>query len=440
MSRSAFFTILIGSFLAALPAVAQQTPATAPAATQPAAEKPKSAADIAFEPIAHDFKNLFESLRNQGGIAEADRPMINAMRDRVAGFRKQFPNDMRGAALELTFATWLKEDEQVDKLYADLMRIDPSNAQLRHGWIQRLKSQNRFTEAVDILQRASIDPAKDPKATLLLSDCLFSDNRFQESLDALNSIPAEALDKDMEIKFQADQARKTREEYVGLWAQEQSLRQQEELAGDLPQVVMVTSRGTIKLELFENQAPNTATNFISLADKGFYDGTKFHRVEPMVIQGGDPNTKEGATGFPGQGNPGYYIPDEYKRDDHRNHFAGSLAMARTNAPNSAGCQFYITPVPAPQWNGNYCVFGRVIDGLDVVRKMKKDDVIQSVTVVRKRPHEYVPSTLPLPGAASTQPSTAPATAPASAPASRNQVVQERPESRPSTAPAQPAHP
>ena len=113
-----------------------------------------------------------------------------------------------------------------------------------------------------------------------------------------------------------------------------------------------------------------------------------------MAQGGDPNTKPGATGVPGQGGPGYRIPDEHTRQGARNHFAGSLAMAKTDAPHTAGSGFFLTHEPRPDLNGKYTVFGRILEGLDVVRGLKINDVLVSAIVLRKRGHDYSPDSLP----------------------------------------------
>jgi cyclophilin family peptidyl-prolyl cis-trans isomerase len=113
-----------------------------------------------------------------------------------------------------------------------------------------------------------------------------------------------------------------------------------------------------------------------------------------MAQGGDPNTKPGGTGSPGMGDPGYTIADETGRDDHRNHFTGSLSMANSGPPNTGGCQFFITVTPTPHLDGKHTVFGRVIDGLDVARALKQDDVIELVSVTRRRDHEYLPTMIP----------------------------------------------
>ena len=121
--------------------------------------------------------------------------------------------------------------------------------------------------------------------------------------------------------------------------------------------------GVIKAELYPEIAPNTVNNFISLINKGFYDGVIFHRVIPgFMIQGGDPLGR-------GTGGPGYCIKGEFtgygfKNDLH--HSAGVLSMARTMAPNSAGSQFFIMHEDAPHLDGQYASFGKVIEGMDVV--------------------------------------------------------------------------
>lgn len=142
-------------------------------------------------------------------------------------------------------------------------------------------------------------------------------------------------------------------------------------------------------ELYPELAPNTVNNFIELANSGFYDGLIFHRVIPgFMIQGGDP------TGT-GMGGPGYSIEGEFTSNGFKNdlkHTRGVLSMARAQAPDSAGSQFFIMHKDAPHLDGQYAAFGCVMDGLEVVdaianqprnmmtNKPKKDQVIASVTV------------------------------------------------------------
>ena len=138
--------------------------------------------------------------------------------------------------------------------------------------------------------------------------------------------------------------------------------------------VIETEKGTIKFVLYEKDAPITTANFIELAERGFYDGLTFHRVEPnFVIQGGDPN---------GNGTGGsdkkikLEVSPTLKHGD-----AGAVAMARSQSPDSASSQFYITLGPAAFLDGNYAVFGRVVTGLDVVQKIRRGDKMTSVRIV-----------------------------------------------------------
>lgn len=133
-----------------------------------------------------------------------------------------------------------------------------------------------------------------------------------------------------------------------------------------------TGKGTIKLELYEDKAPITAKNFIELANSGFYDGLTFHRYEPgFVIQGGDPKGD-------GTGGSGKKIPLEVNPD--LTHAKGAVAMARTQDPNSATSQFYITLEDAHFLDGNYAVFGKVIEGMDAAEKIRAGDKMNKVRV------------------------------------------------------------
>ena len=127
-----------------------------------------------------------------------------------------------------------------------------------------------------------------------------------------------------------------------------------------PIVVIETNYGPIELELFWKETPKTAENLLKLTLSGFYNGLTFHRIIPnFVIQGGDPAGN-------GSGGPGYSIP--FEKADTK-HLRGSLGMARSQDPNSAGSQFYICLKPLPNLDGNYVVFGKVISGMDAVDKI-----------------------------------------------------------------------
>jgi len=181
---------------------------------------------------------------------------------------------------------------------------------------------------------------------------------------------------------------------------EMARRKADAEADDRPRVKITTSKGPIVVELFEDEAPNTVANFIALVEKGFYDGTPFHRViGGFMAQGGDP------TGT-GTGGPGHVIDCECTLPDARKHFLGSISMAHAGK-NTGGSQFFLTFRPTEHLDGRHTVFGRVIEGLDVLPKLARTqdgqgqplegvgrDGIVKAEVVRKRDHAYVPTTKP----------------------------------------------
>ena len=124
--------------------------------------------------------------------------------------------------------------------------------------------------------------------------------------------------------------------------------------------------GVIKAELYPDIAPNTVNNFISLINKGFYNGLIFHRViEGFMLQGGDPDGN-------GTGGPGYQIPGEFTNNGFENnlkHTRGVLSMARSSAPDSASSQFFIMHKDSPHLDGQYAAFGKVTKGIEVVDKI-----------------------------------------------------------------------
>ena len=133
-----------------------------------------------------------------------------------------------------------------------------------------------------------------------------------------------------------------------------------------PLVTMETGNGCVKIELYPDTAPNTVRNFISLARRGFYDGTIFHRIIPnFMIQGGDPRGT-------GTGGPGYCIRGEFSANRLKNelrHTRGVISMARSVNPNSAGSQFFIMVDDAPYLDGEYAAFGKVVAGMEAVDRI-----------------------------------------------------------------------
>jgi peptidyl-prolyl cis-trans isomerase B (cyclophilin B) len=136
-------------------------------------------------------------------------------------------------------------------------------------------------------------------------------------------------------------------------------------------VIVMEKGGEIRIELYPEDAPKTVESFLTLSKKGFYNGLAFHRVVPgFVAQGGDPKGD-------GTGGPGYTLKAEFNK---RKHVRGTVAMARSQHPDSAGSQFYICFAPASHLDGQYTVFGQVVAGMEVVDGIRVGDRMKTVRV------------------------------------------------------------
>jgi len=221
----------------------------------------------------------------------------------------------------------------------------------------------------------------------------FGTDNFEESEAAFKKLREKMLPIDDRVGQSGSMAIALKDK----WTREAELRKQEAEADDLPRVKVSTTQGDMVIELYENEAPDTVGNFVSLVEKKFYDGLPFHRVLPhFMAQGGDPQGD-------GSGGPGYHIFCECYEDDARHHFAGTLSMAHAGK-NTGGSQFFLTFQATPHLDGKHTVFGRVIEGQDVLPKITRRepggisspeaDRILKAEVIRKRDHEYVPNKAP----------------------------------------------
>ena len=139
-------------------------------------------------------------------------------------------------------------------------------------------------------------------------------------------------------------------------------------------VIALEKGGEIRIEFFAEDAPKTVENFVTLAKKGFYNGLNFHRVVPdFVVQGGCPKGD-------GTGGPGYTVKAEFNKQKH---VRGTVAMARSQHPDSAGSQFYICYGTTPHLDGQYTVFGKVVSGMELVDRIKQGDMMTSVTIAEE---------------------------------------------------------
>lgn len=179
-------------------------------------------------------------------------------------------------------------------------------------------------------------------AFILVAGCLTSETEITDDIQRPTPIPTEALEVEPETM------------------------------AENPIAVIVTNKGEFRFELYAERAPITVANFIELAESGFYDGLTFHRYEPgFVIQGGDPRGD-------GTGGSGKTIPLEVHPE--LKHVEGAVGMARSQDPNSASSQFYVALAPAQFLDGKYAVFGKVTEGMDVVKSLRAGDRMEKVTI------------------------------------------------------------
>jgi peptidyl-prolyl cis-trans isomerase B (cyclophilin B) len=146
--------------------------------------------------------------------------------------------------------------------------------------------------------------------------------------------------------------------------------------------IIYTNKGEMHIEFYDSDAPKTVSNFVKLAQSGYYDGLKWHRVLPdFVIQGGCPNSREGANGMPGTGGPGYQIDCELT-GDNQFHDRGVLSMAHAGR-NTGGSQFFVchSRRNTAHLDRNHTCFGKVVSGLDVIDDIRQGDSIDKIEII-----------------------------------------------------------
>jgi cyclophilin family peptidyl-prolyl cis-trans isomerase len=281
---------------------------------------------------------------------------------------------------------------EIITLVSGLTRSDKESQSIVENILRILLQQWRQSQAAPLLDKLAAAKDVNPRILTLDGMAHLYLGDFEKAAElTTRAVAAGAISPDV-VDFQ-----RVCQEYVGYWQREQELRAAEAKADDLPRVLLKTSKGDIVVELFENEAPNTVANFISLVEARKYDGVKFHRVIPgFMAQGGDPKTLDKDPNNDGQGGPGYRIACECYSENARMHFQGSLSMAHAGK-DTGGSQFFITHAPTAHLNwaegkqgSSHTVFGRVINGLDVALALRKGDKIESAKVIRKRDKAYVP--------------------------------------------------
>ena len=333
----------------------------------------------AMERIEADIQRLDRevmALRVRQMVAKPeDKSVIAAELNRKVAERENMRPRLYEAILK-TYQAEEKPDDKVNQMMADTLRTH--------------MQADRWEEAADFAKSMAEKGHPEPRSAELAGMAAFQANRFEQAVKHFDEAKQAGT-----LSREGQRLAGRAAEYVELWSDEQRIRKAEAQADDLPRVRFETTAGNIDIELFENHAPGTVANFIHLVEKGFYNGTVFHRVIPgFMAQGGDP------TGT-GTGGPGWAIKCECHRDDYRRHFRGTLSMAHAGR-DTGGSQFFITFVPTSHLDGQHTAFGRVIDGWPTLAKITRRDPgsdvtptkITKATVLRKRDYQYVPEKLP----------------------------------------------
>ncbi len=388
------FMVLAGFLCVATVVVGQDEPAT---------KATKSAAPTAAD--AEEFQKLF-AVRTQLGtkLQKLRQTIGEAAKAQDAKKQKALVDEFNGYVTDF-------EEKTLPRLLAlsgPLYLKDGKNAEAEEivlGYLQDLYHENKYRQVVAEGGKYLAAGRNHPLILNFVGASQFATQDFAKAEETLKAAKA-AGDKDenaaaMFSQIGAPFLDRCRE-YAGLWKKEQAIRAKEAAAtGDarLPRVLFKTNKGDIELELFENEAPNTVANFVSLVEKKKYDGIAFHRVIPnFMAQGGDPNTLDKNPDNDGMGGPGYHIACECYQPNARMHFQGSLSMAHAGK-DTGGSQFFLTHLPTSHLNPDvdaakgHTVFGRISKGLDVALALRPGDRIITATVVFKRNHPYAPKTL-----------------------------------------------
>ena len=300
-------------------------------------------------------------------------------------------------------AGWVDDAAAQEDAYLRLMDLQPKNEVAMAQWIGVLTRRAQYEDAIEVANSRFPDLATAPRVAVAVATALVAANRFDDALKVLDACAVASMSHaDLSPKIIA--LRQRAMPLFGRWTAEQAVRADEESKAQNARVQFTTSKGTILIELFEQQAPATSLSFVELVENRTYDGTRFHRRLPgFAVLGGDVNTKVGATSRPGFGTIGWRIPDEGKRSDRREAFGGTIGLCKAVdtspssppngafVPKSAGSQFFFLLQPAEFLHddaANFTIFGRIIDGWETVAALGPGDELIAATVVRKGAHEY----------------------------------------------------
>jgi len=327
----------------------------------------------------------------------AMREIIAKLTELQAEYRKD-GSDKRviEAQFNETKTNGVAADIQLENAAFTLAIADPSDQEAREhcgAVVAAAVEMDNPLKAFDLVKKLDAAGAASPDVVLLGASAAIVASRLDQAEAWIDQAKKAGVDDERigELKQMVASERPKVDA-------EMKVRAKEEAAGNLPQVKIETTKGTVVVELFENEAPNTVANFITLVEQGFYDGTPFHRViGGFMAQGGDP------TGT-GTGGPGHVIACECYAPNARKHFLGSLSMAHAGK-DTGGSQFFLTFRPTEHLDGRHTVFGRVVEGFDVLPRLVRTegpfagaapDQIVKAEMIRKADRDYTPQTMPDP--------------------------------------------
>jgi len=354
---------------------------------------------MAYEEVLARWKDGLKELRTlQVKYQQASEDERLELSEKFSELREQLRREVEPVLIARAKQAYLADSEKNADLAGFLAMV-----------AQEHIYNDRFDQAWELCEMLFERNAGIKQLDLFAGIAAFATHRFAEAKKHFQRASEAGL---FEVPKQATKFRKdmvnlakryhqaiVAQKYPQLWEQEQKLRAAEAKADDLPRVKLETTVGDFVLELFENEAPNTVANFVYLVENNFYDGVEFHRVIPnFMAQTGDPSGT-------GRGGPGYLIKCECYQPNHRKHFRGSVSMAKSDRPHTGGSQFFLTFLPTPHLNGEHTVFGRVIEGIELLPEIARvdpkqpdpntqPDKIIEATVLRKRDHIYKPRTNP----------------------------------------------
>jgi peptidyl-prolyl cis-trans isomerase B (cyclophilin B) len=263
--------------------------------------------------------------------------------------------------------------------------LHPNDLDIAIATARGHRHANHFSVARRLLDSIPETLMTDPAHVYLWSDTHYADHHFDRARELIESIDMEALNTaerpglHRRLGFMIP----LRQTAAQMWPAEQQRRLQDARRNDNPLALLTINGREVVLELFEDDAPNSVAAFIAAADLGLYDGYEagqVHRGFRTIF--GDRHEDDGY--------PAWSLPKESYAKEPRPVLAGNIVGYSDSKPGSADTRFYILQFPAPHLNDRVMTYGRVLTGLDVIREMVQGDVLDSVTIIRRRDHDYDP--------------------------------------------------